>query len=210
MTPEEIKAQLQQFANPNGLEEMKQRLRELPGELSETGLGFLEGITRRISNADLERVRVERRRAFLKLSAEDRVKVFGAFFPPIAEHVEASWQLQLKLPYLTGHLRKAFRAPSNPAYTSSARIAWLEELLRATLPYRYDLEFLTVWAPHLQFGMAERCIGLLLAGVLDSNGSPSTYETLIAIVNGQHETGRIGRYAVIALLSCSRPEAWET
>lgn len=210
MTPEEIKTQLQQFANPNGLEEMKLRLRELPGELSETGIGFLEGITRRVSNADLERVRVERRRAFLKLSTEDRVKVFGAFFPSIAEHVEASWQLQLKLPYLTGHLRKAFRAPSNPAYTSSTRITWLEELLRATLPYRYDLEFLTVWAPHLQFGMAERCIGLLLAGALDSSGSQSTYETLIAIVNGQHETGRIGRYAVMALLSCSRPEGWET
>jgi hypothetical protein len=37
-----------------------------------------------------------------------------------------------------------------------------------------------------------------------------TCEALVAIVNGQHSTARIGRYAVTALLCSTRPEAWET
>ena len=129
-------------------------------------------------------------------------------FPPIADHVEASWQLQVRLPYQTGYLRKAFRAPKHPEYTANARIDWVEKL-RTVLPYRYNASFLAVWAAYLGW-WAEHPIGLLLAGVLDTDHpiQRDIYDTLISTLNSEHETARIGRYTVTALLSCSRPEAW--
>ena len=210
LTPEEVKEQLHQYENPRAHDDLLNRLHDLPTNLGALGIALVEGISSFGWDQERDRKRGEAKRGVAALAMSDRHKLFEALFPPIAEHVEASWQLQIKLPYQMGYLRKAFRAPNNPEYTANARSEWLEDLLKATSQYKYDLQFLTVWAAYLGWG-AEHCIGLLLAGVLDSNhpARQRTYEGLVSILNGEHETARIGRYAVTALLSSSRPEAWE-
>ncbi|HEX4750331.1 MAG TPA: DUF5724 domain-containing protein [Bryobacteraceae bacterium] len=214
VTPEEAQSELKRHQKPRAREELEQRLTALPAELAATGLAVVDaaGSRYRTPNEHLKHKWAEAKRTLEKLDDRERGKLFAALFPPIAEHVEASWRLQMKLPYQTGHMRKAFRAPNHPAYTANSRCEWLRELLQTALPYNYDLEFLIIWAAHLRWGTAEHSIGLLLAAVLDSDRAIAkhTLDTLVSIVNGEHQTARIGRYAVTALLCCGRPEAWAT
>ncbi|MGJ5819921.1 DUF5724 domain-containing protein [Paludibaculum fermentans] len=207
-TPEELAEQLQRFENPKGAEELRIRLAALPVELATIGFAFQDGLTSAWDDERGPQIKQERR-AIEGLSTGARLQLFSALFPGIAEHVEASWQLQKKLPYQMGYARRAFRAPRHPEYTSETRINWLDDLLRRALQYHCDLEFLTVWGAHLGWG-AEQAVGLLLGGLLDSEheARSQTYDTLVQILNGEHETAAPARYAVTALLSSSRPEGW--
>ena len=210
LTPEEAKKELEQHRDPEASKSLMERLHALRPELAAIGLAFLEESSPHKDRSQVaEQKRAAAKRALSGLDDRDRQELFFALFPPIADHVEASWRLQTRLPYQTGYLRKAFRAPKHPEYTANVRIDWVDKLLRTVLPYRYDAEFLAVWAAYLGW-WAEHPIGLLLAGVLD-NGHPlqhEIYDTLISTLNSEHEIARIGRYTVTALLSCSRPEAW--
>lgn len=225
-TPEEIQALLKTFEDTGASAALQGRLQKLPAALAAIGLAYLDSLGSRpaalaaigLASLDIltsrssdERAQktTESKFAIDGLGDKDRQRLFAALFPGIADHVEASWRLQMSLPYQVGYLRKAFRAPLHPEYTRRARVAWLEALLRVVVRYKYDLDFLVVWAAHLGWG-AEPAIGLLLAGALNSNNETGQrlFDKLVSIVNGEHETARIGRYAVTALLSCSRPEAW--
>ncbi|WP_321474730.1 DUF5724 domain-containing protein [uncultured Paludibaculum sp.] len=207
-TPEELQSQLQRFENPKGSEDLRSRLQALPPRLAMIGIAFLECLT---SRWDDERApqRQQERRAIEGLDDNSRLQLFGTLFPCIAEHVEASWQLQKKLPYQLGYLRRAFRAPLHSEYTSETRIDWLDSLLRTAVRYHCDREFLTVWGAHLGWG-TEHAVGLLLAGLLDSEhpARAQTYNALVRILEGEHEIAAPARYAVTALLSSSRPEGW--
>ena len=208
-TPEKLTAQLAHFANPDGPNQLRERLQGLPPELAEVGLIFLEGCKTRWSYGPDDPQETQKKRSIELFSVGDRARVFGALFPNIAEHVEASWQLQKTLPYPIGYLRRAFRAPNNPEYTLHNRVEWLDSLLRAVQNYTYDLDFLAVWAARLVWG-SEEAIGILLASVLNSNhpASGRTYTTLVQIVNGEHPIAVPARYAVTALLSSSNPDGW--
>jgi hypothetical protein len=208
--PEERNRQLEQFAVVDGEDQLRERVTALPPALATIGLAFWEGITRPWHDGRVPQ-RTQEKRALGELAAADRLRLFAALFPPIADLVEANWQMQVGQPYQTGLLRKAFRAPNHPEYTLASRIEWLDQLLRALVLYRYDLDFLTVWGGYLRWGSAEHAIGLLLAAALDS-GHPArerTRATLTQIANGEHPVAVPARYVVTALLASANPRDWE-
>ena len=211
LTPEQAKEELKRHRHPSSADDLAARVAGLPSLLSSIALSLVPSIKPR-NNATPENVRRDRNQciaALENLGDGDRRKLFGALFPPIADYVELSWQLQVKLPFQIGFGRKAFRAPNHPRLTAGSRYIWLQDLVRTVVPYRFDLEFLIVWAAYLGWG-AEQCIGLLLAGALDlaDDAGKETLHKLVSIVNGDHEIARPGRYSAIALLSSSQPEAW--
>jgi hypothetical protein len=210
LTREEAERRIESYKNPQAVEELDRRLRQLPSGLADLGCAWRDvTIARWRPQAAKAGLRQQAVIAFERLSSEHRQRLFAAFFPEFAEHAESAWQLQKRLPFQTGWMRKAFRAPSDAEYTSEARARWLESLLNVTLRYRCDLEFLTIWAPHLGWGQDDQAIGILLAAALDSRQMAATFHLLSAIVNGEHSTASIGRYVIIALLTCDLPRAWE-
>lgn len=213
LSPEEAKLQLKQFENPNGYLEAGVRVNGFWSKLKDIGADLLEGAERTHGgwNAANQEKWESAKKAFEELDDKDRLKLLNAIFPGIGHYVDASWQAQKRGTYQTGYLRRAFRAPHSPGVTKTIRTEWLVTLMRCIIPYRYDLDFLCVWAPHLRWG-SEPCIGLLLAAVLDSNSrdAEATYATLSTILRGEHTIGRIARHLTTAMLVCSRPDAWES
>jgi hypothetical protein len=210
--PEEAKQQLKQFEDPNGYLEAGVRVSGFWSKLKDIGAGLLEGAERTYGgwNAENQAKWEAAKTAFEQLGDKDRLKLLNALFPGIGHHVDASWQMQKKGTYQAGYLRRAFRAPRSPGVTAAVRADWLTYLMRSIIPYRYDLDFLVAWAPHLRWG-AEPCIGMLLAAILDSKGEDQekTYAALTSILRGEHPVGRIAGHLTTAMLCCSRPEAWE-
>ncbi len=209
-TPEELQAALTKYENPHGESELRKRV------------GALEGVPGRVAMACVELLRCSwdaehrprwesERRSIEQLSEADRERVFEALFPPIAGVVEAAWQLQKRLPYQSGYLRKGFRAPKQADLTLDRRLDWLTGLLRTLPTYHYDLTFLPQWGAYLGYGV-EHEVGLLLAAALEGDipEAEQTYGTLVQIVQGEHAFAVPARYAVTALLASSRPEAWAT
>jgi hypothetical protein len=210
-SPEELTANLEQFRNPDGRSHLASRVQALPPELARIGIAyahssfdFLDYLYGTPRNQDKQLIE--------NLSLPDRARLFTAFFPNLAEHVEAAWQFQKKAPYQVGPLRKAFRAPNNPEYTLNSRITWLHHLLDVLLLYNDQLEFVTEWGGHIDWTASGNAIGVLLAAVLDSQhqARDATYRTLLQIVNGEHRFALHASYAIRALLSSSQPGAWET
>lgn len=199
---------LRRFENPNAAKEIQKRLHSLPGAAARIGVAFLERQTRSLMDPEAD-ARQSIQRELVDLGEFERRLVFQTLFPTIADHVENTWQMLRRLPYQTGYLRRAFRAPTRPDYTNSRRVQWVDELLRALLQYDYDVDFLTAWPAHMGWH-AEEPVGLLLAGVLSSDSEAGTraLETLLKIVNGHHEVASPSRYVILALLCSSRPEAW--
>jgi hypothetical protein len=212
LSPEEAKKQLKQFENPNGYREAGARVSSLSSKLKDIGSGLLEGAERVHGGwtAENQARWQTAKNGCEALSDKDRRKVFDALFPSIGHHMDASWQMQKTGTYQAGYLRRAFRAPHSAGVTAAVRADWLATVMRSILPYRYDLDFLVGWAPHLRWG-AEPSIGLLLAAVLNSTGDDKekTYAGLIAILRGEHPVGRVARHVTTAMLCCSLPEAWE-
>jgi len=210
--PEEAKLQLKQFENPNGYLEAGVRVSGFWSKLKDIGAELLAGAERNYGgwNASNQEKWEEAKKAFEELDDKDRLKLLNALFPGIGHHVDASWQMQKRGTYQTGYVRRAFRAPLSPGVTKTVRAEWLVTLMRCILPYRFDLDFLCVWTPHLRWG-AGSCVGLLLASVLDSDGADSqkTYATLSEILRGEHPVGHIARHLTTAMLCCSRTDSWE-
>jgi len=212
LSPEEAKKQLKQFENPNGYMEAGIRVSGLSSRVKEIGSGLLDGAERIHGGWTPEnQARWQRAKdGCEQLSDKDRRKLFDALFPSIGHHVDSSWQMQKAGPYQAGYLRRAFRAPNSPAVTAAVRAEWLATVMRSVIPYRYDLDFLVGWTPHLRWG-AEPAIGLLLAAVLNSIGSDKekTYAGFTAILRGEQTVGRVARHLTTAMLCCSLPEAWD-
>jgi hypothetical protein len=210
LTPEDLEAQLKTYKDSTAREAIRQRLTHLPPSAAAVGLAFFEQATDAHWYSNSSPEKLQNKRNIDALSASDRAQLFAAFFPSLHPHIEAAWQLQIQLPVQWSWFRRAFRAPHNPEYTLESRLSFFDELVRIAARYRYDLDFLICLAPHIGYG-SEPSIGILLAAILDSSQPESqiVYDTLVQIINGTHPTARIGRYAISALLCCSRPEAWE-
>ena len=149
-------------------------------------------------------------------SAAQRVQLFKAFFPRLAEQIELGWQFLKTTPYTHGYARKAFRAPHHAEATFPKRRRWLENLM--LLPGMYEKDQLTAtwlaaWAPHLGAGgpVLQLEVGQLLAAVIDAGGplADEVFDILAQSLRNEHEIGGMGRHITTALLLCSRPEAWE-
>lgn len=140
-----------------------------------------------------------------------RKKLFQALFPDLWEHVESAWNNAHHQPYSIGWMRRPFRAPDHPQVTRPVRVRWLLGIARTLCPYDGDVEWLAQWAPHLPGYIDADALGKLLAAAIDSHTKTGdrVFEILCQSARGEHEIGRMGSHVVTALLTCSRPEAWE-
>src|SRR5438105_11039 len=89
------------------------------------------------------------------------------------------------------------------------RLDWLRSVARALDGYPLDSEWIAAWAPYVTHGPDE--LGILLAGAIDAGGAVGdrVLQILMDSAAGRHEIGSMDSHVTIALLACSRPEAWE-
>lgn len=158
----------------------------------------------------------ERRRVaidFEALSDKDRVRLFRALMPGIADWVDAGWQLLKSSPYQVGYERKAFRAPKDPSLTLGNRVEWLTRLVRHFQAFDADaisLKWLAQWTPHaIAYGGG--CVGPVLAAAINADGPDGreVFEILRQSLNNDHEVGRMGQHVIRSLLMADREEGWE-
>lgn len=189
-------------------------LGKLPAALKEAGLALLGRDAGGKSFRDWEKKHKAEERAaeaLAKASAKERERLFAAFFPKLARHIEAGWQLWRRLPYEVDYDRKGFRAPDEPAVHNQARWNWLESLVENLKGYDPDVAWCAAWAPHLISGWHEDRLGQLFAAAIDAGGKEGAevFEILKDSASNQHETGGMGRHVTRALLVASRAEGWE-
>jgi hypothetical protein len=143
------------------------------------------------------------------LNAADRLQLFQAFFPRLADDVEAAWQLLDRLPYQDNYDRVAFRAPCAAGITHQRR----DQLLTSAVHYLTEYDVDTVWLAEYAayFGYGSDWLGYLFAGVIDRGDEigDKVFDILIESANGTHPIGATGRHVFRALLCASRPDGWE-
>ena len=186
----------------------------LPARLAETARGLLGRDAKGREPSDWQKrfeTRAKACRALDALSAADRGKVFARLFGKAAPFVEGAWQAVARTPYQVGYGRKPFRAAGDPAATQAARGGLLENLVECLKGLDQDIEWIAAWAPHLGGYGAGEALGHLLAAAIDAGGpvGDRVLEILKDSAAGRHEVGSMGRHVTRALLTCSRPEAWE-
>lgn len=113
------------------------------------------------------------------------------------------------LPYQEGHLRKGFRAPTEPEYCFPAQANWLRSIVQAVAPYHCDLEFLLTRAARASWSPQE-AVAVLLASMIEHQRKQhqGVRETLVEIVAGRHASAPVDRYVISALL-CTTFGDWE-
>jgi hypothetical protein len=194
------------------------RVKKLPGTLRTAALAIL-GLNEKEEQLDWD-VRTKQQSqaaaALDKASAKDRAKVFEALLPGLTKELEATWQLQQELPYQSGYARKPFRAPQLSQHAAHRRAQWLSEAvsrLENFDPKAITPAWLAAWAPHLTDGSysGDDSLGYLLAAAINAGGKQSDEVLQILKDSGsnQHDIGHMGRHVTRALLTSSRPEAWE-
>ena len=218
LTAEEAAARLATLRDPRWREQAARRIAALPRRLREPGEALLSAGP---SSTDQEVVEAHRRRqlaaarALDELSAAERDRLLSALHPGLGAALARWWTDGQQRPYLRGWTRKAFRILGAPQITRAVRLDELILLLRYAGPYAADPAWLAIWggyplAPDRYSGFAPTVIGELLASAIDLGGSAAdeTLQTLIAIGNGEHPTGVMGRHVIVALLGSARPEGW--
>ena len=223
-----IQKQLQQFriANEDNtnddhhrwIDAMKSLSKKLQGiglallNLDESGKEFYHYKTDEKSKKALEQIR-KSRQEFDRISVADRKKLFQIIAPKMTDWLEAAWQ-QLKLtPYQQGYQVRPFRAPNNPEFTLTTRLAWLERFIGATNNYKPDIltvGWLAQWSPHAFQWQSEVGVPLLIAA-LDSKSKEGdeVFDILRATILREHPIGIMGEHVTRSLLGASRPEGWE-
>src|SRR5205085_2125226 len=86
----------------------------LPATMRTLGRGLLGRQPDGKEFRDWQKSQRARRQAVAQLDRQtpaQREKLFGILFPKLEGEVEAAWQFNAFLPYQTGYVRKAFRAP---------------------------------------------------------------------------------------------------
>ncbi len=141
------------------------------------------------------------------LDSAERTRVFGVFFPRIAESVEQAWRHLLTAPYKHGGAG-VMRAPGRPEVTREARGRWLQGMINAIEPYDADLPWLARHAAYM--GYTAHTLGPLFAGVIDGGGAlgDEVFSILIRSTRGDDEIGMIGDHIPLALLASARAEGW--
>lgn len=142
------------------------------------------------------------------LSAEERTKIFTAFFPKFGNLVEDTWQLKKKLSYQMGYSRRSFRTPQHEEYTLNARVNWLQNLLQSTKGYDQPIEWFAAWIPYLGYWYAQDSIAYVFAAAIEA-GHDDVFTILKDSASGTHEIGSMGRHVTRALLVADKSEAWE-
>lgn len=196
LTPEQAHAELERIAVRDVEARRVRRCLLLVGDAAAAAQAF-----RGHNVPDLEKVggRLD------GLSARARRRVFRALHPGVGDVLDHAWQDLRRDPYTLGLERRAFRAPGHPEVTREGRATWVWRLLDAISEYEQPPQWFAVWAGRL--GGDEAGLGRLL-GVAIDHGHDDVFDALAATVRGGHDVAIMGRHVPVALLSCSRPDAW--
>jgi hypothetical protein len=157
------------------------------------------------------RKRTEIGPTFVDLSDADLRQIFETLLPSIAPTVESAWKTLALRPYQESHLRKPFRAPRARKTLADVRGRWLLTMSLLLGEYDADICWIAERAAYLGWWNGGADMGWLLAGAIDQGGATgqAVYDILTASASGEHEIGEMGRHVTQALLSSSRPDAWE-
>jgi hypothetical protein len=219
LTSEEAAARLATLMSKDWREQAAWRVDVLPRPLREPGQALLSAEP---SSADRAVIEAHRSRqlaaaaALDELSADERDRLLSALHPGLGPALARWWTDGQERPYRRGWTRKAFRVLGAPQVTRAARLDELVVLLRQTGPYPADPVWLAIWGAYplpadRSRGFAPALIGGLLASAIDLGGpvADETLQALLAIGNGEHPTGLMGRHVIVALLGSARAEGWE-
>ncbi|HEX6104624.1 MAG TPA: DUF5724 domain-containing protein [Gemmatimonadales bacterium] len=219
MDQERLKAELEAKHDPGAVMRRLRGLRQLASRLTGGGLpGDLRALIEE-AFAVPSYVRpsvVSRRRGDIgaqlqALSLEDWHRAIAVLLPHLAPSVESACGLLSFRPYQEGLTRKPFRSPGSPATLADVRGRWLLNTTLLLGEYDADIRWVAERAAHLAGWYGSADLGWLLAGAIDAGGTTGreVQEILVASALGEHETGMMGRHVTQALMSCSRPDAWE-
>src|SRR5262249_10934635 len=114
-------------------------------------------------------------------------------------------------PYQQGLGRKPFRCPHSPVTLADIRGRWLLHTTVLLGEYDADIRWVAERAAYLSGWSGGTDIGWLLAGAIDRGDAAGleVQDILMASARGEHEVGQMGRHVTQALISSSRPDAWE-
>lgn len=145
------------------------------------------------------------------LSPKELTSLSRILLPGIAGSVERAWTTLAHRPYMPGASRKPFRCPRSGVMLGRTRGRWLLNAALLLGDYDADIRWVAAHAAHLAGWWGGSDLGWLLAGAIDAGGADGddVRAILESSASGEHETGQMGRHVTQALLSCSRPGAWE-
>ncbi|HET7553579.1 MAG TPA: DUF5724 domain-containing protein [Gemmatimonadaceae bacterium] len=148
---------------------------------------------------------------FASMTAADWRRTIETLLPHIAPSVKSASIALAMRPYQHGLARKPFRAPRSPQTLAALRGGWLMRLTLLLGEYDADIRWIAERGAHIAGWSGGADLGWLLAGAIDigDDTGKAVQEILVASAKGEHETGRMGHHVTRALLSCSRPDAWE-
>lgn len=145
------------------------------------------------------------------LSLEDLASLVRVLVPGIAASAQRALTSLAHRPYLPEPWRKPFRSPQSGLMLGYTRCRWLLHIALLLGDYDADIRWIAAHGAHLAGWSGGSDIGWLLAGAIDAGGADGDEVRAIleSSAAGEHETGQMGRHVTQALLSCSRPDAWE-
>ncbi len=219
LNAEEAAARLASLQDPQWRSRAKDRASRLPRKLREPARTFLAPRPASAGRTDLEQHHERMLAAARQLDGlpdGHRAKIMGALHPGLGPVLARWWVDTQGRPYGRRWDRKAFRTPHAPSLTAEPRAYELAALVGLLGPFEADPVWLAGWAAHLRMPntVAQppwRAIGGVLASTIDLGGrcGEETLATLMAVANGEHPVGLMGRHVIDALLGSSRPEGWE-
>jgi HEAT repeat protein len=213
LNPQRAQKELEALKVPDPEARRLARVAALPSGLRRIGYGLLDRLPNGNEPEDYRASQRLLEDAIAQLdasSAREREAVFGALFPRISRAVEQAWRLFFRLPYQSGYLRRAFRAPGLPAAQRAALCDWLRVLPYAVGDFEQGIDWFVAWAPYIAPYNTDT-FGVLFAAVIDAGGpdGEAAFETLLASARGEHPVGAMGRHVTRALLCASRRDGWE-
>jgi len=213
ITPERAQAILKEFETHGGIERQYADAAALVGTARTAAMGLLgyRPDNVRESYEKLSTMRADATDALSLLAVEERLKVFRALMPSIADEFEATWELSATVPYQAfNYMRKAYRAPGDRKVSNSVRTKLLEVLLPKIAIYREDIVWYAEYATFV-LGYLSDYAGLLFAGAIEKRDPKGdrVFQILCDTARGEHPVSVFGRHVTRGLMVASRPEGWE-
>jgi hypothetical protein len=148
---------------------------------------------------------------FQEHSENDWKRAVETLLPHLAASAESACKIVALRPYQDGVTRKPFRCPRSPQMLADIRGRWLLDTTLLVGEYEVDIRWVAERAAALAGWSGAVDLGWLLAGAMDAGDETANevFEILKASAQGEHEIGQMGRHVTQALMSCSRPDAWE-
>lgn len=159
----------------------------------------------------IQKERDELGQVFSDFGRDDWKRAIAVLLPGVASSAEAAIESLGNRPYQTGIARRPFRCPRAPALRGWIRGNWLLNTTLLLGEYEADICWVAEHGAHLAGWWGAVDLGWLLAGAIDAGGTTGqrVQDILVAIASGELGNERMGRHVTQALLSCSKPDAWE-